>query len=163
GLEIGCTPAQHFSGRRPNNRNETLWCGWTIRAGDRAIYFAGDTARHPEFAAITRALGPFDAALLPIGAYDPRWFMRPVHMDPEEAVSAYRDIAESNGGRACTFVAMHWGTFRLTDEPLDEPPRITRDCWTRSALPEDRLWIPRHGETRRVAGEAVATARSRRV
>ncbi|MEO7043023.1 MAG: MBL fold metallo-hydrolase [Gemmatimonadaceae bacterium] len=147
GIEITCTPAQHFSGRRLNNRDSTLWCGWTIRAGSRAVYFAGDTGRHPEFSEITRRLGPFDAALLPIGAYNPRWFMQPVHMSPEEAVSAYMDIAAANDGRACSFVATHWGTFRLTDEPMEEPPALTRVTWSIAGLDPSLLCIPAHGET----------------
>jgi N-acyl-phosphatidylethanolamine-hydrolysing phospholipase D len=150
GLDITCTPAQHFSGRRPTNRDSTLWCGWVIRAGERAVFFSGDTGRHPEFGAIARRLGPFDAAFLPIGAYDPRWFMGPVHMAPEEAVDAYREIIAGNAGRRCVFVAMHWGAFRLTDEPMDEPPRLTRDAWARAELDPDLLWIAARGETRRV-------------
>jgi N-acyl-phosphatidylethanolamine-hydrolysing phospholipase D len=146
-LDITCTPAQHFSGRRLTNRDTTLWCGWTIRAGDRAVFFAGDTGRHPEFSTITQRLGPFDAALLPIGAYDPRWFMQPVHMAPEEAVSAYGDIAAANAGRPCRFVATHWGTFKLTDEPLDEPPALTRVAWSESGFDPELLCIPAHGET----------------
>ncbi len=148
-LDITCTPAQHFSGRWPNNRDSTLWCGWAIRAGDRAVFFAGDTGRHPEFASIAWQLGPFDAAFIPIGAYDPRWFMGPVHVAPEEAMAAYTEIISGNGGRRCTFVAMHWGTFRLTDEPVDEPPKLTRDAWDRAGLDRELLWIPDFGETRR--------------
>lgn len=149
-LDITCTPAQHFSGRRPDNRDSTLWSGWVIRAGDRAVFFAGDSGRHPEFAAITAKLGPFEAAFLPIGAYDPRWFMGPVHMAPDESVSAYTDIASENRERPCTFIAMHWGTFRLTDEPMDEPPRVTQDEWARRGLDTGLLWIPDRGETRRI-------------
>jgi N-acyl-phosphatidylethanolamine-hydrolysing phospholipase D len=150
GIEITCTPAQHFSGRRLSNRNSTLWSGWAIRAGKRAVYFAGDTGRHPEFSEITRRLGPFDAALLPIGAYNPRWFMHPVHMSPEEAVAAYVDIAAANDGRACRFVATHWGTFKLTDEPMEEPPALTRVEWEKAELDPALLWVMAHGETRRV-------------
>ena len=149
-LDVTCTPAQHFSGRRPDNRDSTLWCGWTIRAGDRAVFFAGDTGRHPEFGAITRQLGPFDAAFLPIGAYDPRWFMQPVHMAPDEAVSAYVDVADCNAGRKCRFIAMHWGTFKLTDEPLDEPPALTHVEWEKAGLDPEMLWVMKHGETRSV-------------
>jgi N-acyl-phosphatidylethanolamine-hydrolysing phospholipase D len=149
-LDVTCTPAQHFSGRRPNNRDSTLWCGWVIRAGGRAVFFAGDTGRHPEFTAITQRLGPFDAALLPIGAYDPRWFMGPVHMAPEESVSAYQEIASANRGQPCMFVAMHWGTFRLTDEPMDEPPALTRVAWELAGLEPALLCIPARGETLRI-------------
>lgn len=148
-LDITCTPAQHFSGRRPNNRDSTLWCSWVVRSSDRAIFFAGDTGRHPEFSAITQRLGPFDAALLPIGAYDPRWFMQPVHMAPDEAISAYGDIAAANAGQPCRFVATHWGTFKLTDEPLDEPPRLTRAAWSRAGFDPALLCVAAHGETLR--------------
>lgn len=151
-LEITCTPAQHFSGRGLTSRDSTLWCGWVVRTGAepgaRAVFVAGDTAAHPEFGVIGRELGPFDAALLPIGAYDPRWFMRAVHMDPDDAVAAYTALRGAWPDHRMLFVGMHWGTFKLTDEPLDEPPRLTREAWARAGYPESDLWIPRHGETR---------------
>lgn len=153
GVELTCIPAQHFSGRKINNRDTTLWCGWVMRSASHAILYAGDTGRHPEFESITERLGPFDAAFIPIGAYEPRWFMQPVHMAPEEAVNAYRDIVRANDGRPCTFVAMHWGTFKLTDEPLDEPPVLTRAAWDAAGLDPALLWIPRHGETRRLLND----------
>ena len=140
-LSIGCTPAQHFSGRVPWRRNRALWCGWSVRAPARRVFFAGDTGFHPEFAAIATRFGPFDLALLPIGAYDPRWFMRPVHMNPEEAVQAALDL----GGPR--MIPMHWGTFRLTDEPLDEPPRRARDAWIASGLAAENYQQLMHGET----------------
>lgn len=159
-LEITATPAQHFSGRSLTRRNSTLWAGWSIRAGSDAdtpsVFIAGDTGAHPEFGAIARRLGPFDAAFLPIGAYDPRWFMRPVHMDPEDAVTAYEEMVAANGERALTFVAMHWGTFKLTDEPLDEPPVRARAAWERAGLDPALLWIARHGETRALREERRA-------
>ncbi len=92
GLAIACTPAQHFSARGFGDQNRTLWCGWALASASHRAYFAGDTGYHPEFGAIADRFGPFDAALLPIGAYEPRWFMRPVHMNPEEAVQAFRDV-----------------------------------------------------------------------
>lgn len=140
-LTIGCTPAQHFSGRTPWGRNKTLWCGWSLHGTSRRVLFAGDTGYHPAFADIARRFGPFDLALLPIGAYDPRWFMRPVHMDPEEAVQAARDL----GGPR--FVPMHWGTFKLTDEPMDEPPRRAREAWIASGMAPERFHQLMHGET----------------
>ena len=143
-MTLTATPAQHFSGRRFDNRNGTLWCGWVLRAGARALYFVGDTGFHPAFGEIGRRLGPFDAACVPIGAYDPEWFMQPVHMNPEEAVAAFRAF----GSPDATLAAMHWGTFKLTDEPLDEPPRRVAAAWAAAGLPANRLWIPAHGETR---------------
>jgi N-acyl-phosphatidylethanolamine-hydrolysing phospholipase D len=147
-LEATCVPAQHFSGRRLGNRNSTLWCGWVVRAGDRAVYFAGDTALHPEFAEIARRCAPLDLALLPIGAYEPRWFMGSVHMNPEDALAAYQALLQDgNGGCDCVLGGTHFGTFKLTDEPLDEPPRRMRAAWTGAGLDARRLWVPALGET----------------
>src|SRR5690606_31419785 len=112
-------------------------------AGGLALFFCGDSGYFPGFGAIGARLGPFDAALLPIGAYAPRWFMQPMHMDPAEAVQAYQDL----GGRGA-FVAMHWGTFRLSDEPPLEPPRRLREAWHAAGLPAKDLWVLAHGETR---------------
>jgi N-acyl-phosphatidylethanolamine-hydrolysing phospholipase D len=143
-----CTPAQHFSGRYPWNRNATLWCGWIIELGGHRVYFAGDTGLHPEFKEIARRCGPVDAAILPIGAYEPRWFMQPVHMNPEDAVSAYQALnADNSRSNKCVFIPSHWGTFRLTDEPLDEPPRRLRDAWTAAKLPDSQLRVLQLGET----------------
>jgi N-acyl-phosphatidylethanolamine-hydrolysing phospholipase D len=142
-----CVPAQHFSGRGITDRDRTLWCGWALRSQALAVYFVGDTGRHPLFGEITRRCGPFDVVLMPIGAYDPRWFMSPVHQDPEEAVSAFSDIVAASNGARPTMVAMHWGTFKLTDEPMDEPPKRAIRAWE-AAKPAGELWIPRHGETR---------------
>jgi N-acyl-phosphatidylethanolamine-hydrolysing phospholipase D len=148
-LTFGCTPAQHFSGRTPWGRNDTLWCGWSVAAPGRRLFFAGDTGYHPEFAKIGERFGPFDVALIPIGAYDPRWFMRPVHMDPEEAVQAARDLGVPR------FVPMHWGTFPLTDEPLDEPPQRARAAWRAAGLPDERYWQLAFGETRALENGAA--------
>lgn len=142
-----CTPAQHFSGRYPWNRNATLWAGWVIGLGTRRVFFAGDTALHPEFPDIASRLGPFDLAVLPIGAYEPRWFMKAVHMNPEDAVAAYSGIAGVPGNDSCVFIPSHWGTFRLTDEPLDEPPKRLQKAWTEAALPKQCLYVLSPGET----------------
>ncbi len=148
---VTCTPAQHFSARSPFDRNRTLWCGWTLAGGGRRVLFAGDTGYHPKFGEIGERLGPFDVALLPVGAYEPRWFMRPVHMNPEEAVQAYRDVTGSTGGSPetrCAMVPIHWGTFKLTDEAMDEPPRRATAAWSAAGLPRDRLWLLAHGGSR---------------
>jgi N-acyl-phosphatidylethanolamine-hydrolysing phospholipase D len=149
-LAIACVPAQHFSGRSATDRDRSLWCGWTIRAGARSVYFVGDTGLHPEFGEIGRRHGPFDLVLMPVGAYAPRWFMRPVHCDPDDAVAAYVALTGDGAAPRPVMAGMHWGTFRLTDEPTDEPPHRTRAAWERAGLPPDRLWMPRHGETRLV-------------
>jgi N-acyl-phosphatidylethanolamine-hydrolysing phospholipase D len=148
GTTIRATPARHFSARRLRDRNRTLWCGFVLECGGRRFYFAGDTAYHPEFAAIG-AHGPLDLVMMPIGAYDPRWFMRIVHVDPEEAVRAYTDLTSAHPDSPLPLMlGIHWGTFRLTDEPMDEPPRRARACWHGAGLPDERLWIAQVGETR---------------
>jgi len=155
GATATCVPAQHFSGRGIANRNGTLWCGWTIRAAERSAYYVGDTGYFPDVAgAARRAGGPFDLVMMPVGAYDPRWFMRPVHNDPADAIRAYQEIvaasppATTDDARGPVMAGMHWGTFKLTDESMDEPPRRTREVWERAGLPPELLWLPAFGETR---------------
>jgi N-acyl-phosphatidylethanolamine-hydrolysing phospholipase D len=157
GLEVTATPAQHFSGRGVRDRNRTLWCGYALAiAGWRGL-FAGDTAYHDEFAEIGARCGPFDFVMLPIGAYEPRWFMRAVHMNPEEAVRVYQDLISAHAAAAPPLMlAVHWGTFRLTHEPVDEPPRRAAACWEATGARASHLWLPRCGETRRVR-EVYAT------
>lgn len=114
-LRITVTPARHFSARTPFDRNRTLWGGFMIDAGVGTILFAGDSGAGPHWADIRMRLGAPDVALLPIGAYEPRWFMAPVHMNPTEAVEAHLAL----GARQS--VGMHFGTFQLTDEAIDAP------------------------------------------
>jgi len=140
-LRAACTPAQHFSGRMLIDRGETLWCGWALAIQGRRVFFAGDTGYHPEFALIAERCGPFDLALLPIGAYEPRWFMRYLHMNPEEAVQAFRGLG------AQVMVPIHWGTFKLTDEAMDEPPVRARAAFAAANLPIERYRQLAHGET----------------
>ncbi len=143
-LDVVALPAQHWTRRSIARVSTRLWASYAIRSDDGIrVYFACDSGYFPGFREIGRRLGPFDATFLPIGAYDPRWFMRPAHMNPEEAVRAYQDL----GGRG-TFVAMHWGTFQLTDEPPLEPPQRARRAWDDAGLPREQLWVPTHGETR---------------
>ena len=112
------------------------------------MYFAGDTAYCPAFVEIGARLGPFEICLLPIGAYEPRRYMRYVHMTPEEAVRAYEELCQ--GAIECSsFVPIHWGTFRIADDPLDEPPRRLRDEWKAVGFPPAALAMLAHGETRR--------------
>lgn len=155
-LEFACVPAQHSSGRGISDRNRSLWCGWTIATRDtprRAIYFAGDTAYFPGFAEIGTRLGPFDACLLPIGAYEPRQYMRYVHMAPEDAVRAYHELC-SGGVTASKFVPVHWGTFRIADDPLDEPPRRLVAEWNVVGFPKTALALLCHGETLHLSGRS---------
>jgi L-ascorbate metabolism protein UlaG (beta-lactamase superfamily) len=116
-LPVTLTPAQHFSARTPFDRNRALWGGFVVLVEGRRLFFAGDSGYAPHFAEIRRRLGAIDLALLPIGAYEPRWFMRDIHMNPSEAVQAHLDLS------AARSVGMHFGTFQLTTEGLDEPLR----------------------------------------
>ncbi len=141
GLNIHCVPAQHFSGRGVFDRNRTLWCGWIIEYAGRKVYFAGDSGYSPLFAEIGRDYGPIDCALIPIGAYSPRWFMHPVHVDPREAVRIHLDV------RARQSIASHWGTFRLTDEPLAEPPIYLKKVLYEEGLSQEDFISLRFGET----------------
>jgi L-ascorbate metabolism protein UlaG (beta-lactamase superfamily) len=115
GRTVTCVPAQHFSGRTPFDGNRTLWCGFVLRTAAETIYFAGDSGYGPHFTEIGRRCPSIDLALLPIGAYEPRSFMRPVQMNPAEAVQAHLDV----GARVS--LGMHFGTFQLSDEAIDEP------------------------------------------
>ena len=123
--------------------NDRLWASYALLLPDgKRIYFGGDSGYFRGYGEIGSRLGPFDASMIPIGAYDPRWFMAPAHMNPEEAVRAYREL----GGRGA-FVPMHWGTFRLTDEDPLEPPVRARAAWEAAHLPPADLHVLRHGET----------------
>ncbi len=146
-----CAPAQHFSSRGLRDRCATLWCGWSIAADGVRVYFGGDTGLHPDFGTIGTRLGPFDLVMLPIGAYEPRWFMRTVHLDPQDAVAAYEELTQGSAV-APPCLALHWGTFRLTDEPLEEPPALFAKRWREAGLPETANWTLAHGETRRIGG-----------
>ncbi|HEX7614191.1 MAG TPA: MBL fold metallo-hydrolase [Thermoanaerobaculia bacterium] len=141
-LVLAALPANHFSGRTPFDRNKTLWASWAIASRTRKIFFAGDTGHGPVFEEIGRRIGPFDLALVPIGAYEPASIMHAVHCDPEEAVALGREV------RATTLVAMHWGTIVLTDEPPFEPPGRFRAAANRAGYPDNRAWVMRIGETR---------------
>ena len=138
-LEISLVPARHWSMRMPWNRNDTLWGGWVIRAPEGTAYHAGDTAWGDHFAEIGARVGPIDWAMLPIGGYAPRWFMAPQHIDPVEAVQAWEAL------HARRLLAMHWGTFRLTDEPIGEPPARLRACWAERNHDPSSLYIQEPG------------------
>jgi N-acyl-phosphatidylethanolamine-hydrolysing phospholipase D len=141
-VRIHCVPAQHFSGRSLADANQRLWAGWVVAGPTRRFYHAGDTGYFDGFRDIGKRLGPIDLAALPIGAYDPASIMHFVHMNPEEAIQAALDL------RAGTAVAMHYGTFDLTDEALDEPPRRFHAEATRRALEPVDAWTLNVGETR---------------
>jgi L-ascorbate metabolism protein UlaG (beta-lactamase superfamily) len=135
-IQIHSVPAVHSSARGILDRNRTLWCGYVIEAAGRVVFFAGDTAFGGHFALIRERFGPPGLALLPIGAYEPRWFMSPVHMAPEEAVRAHEILA------ARTSIAIHHGTFQLGDEAVDTPKERLRAC-----APSDSFLVLANGQS----------------
>jgi N-acyl-phosphatidylethanolamine-hydrolysing phospholipase D len=140
---IACVPAQHFSGRSLWDRNRRLWAGWVVRGRTRQFYFAGDTGYYPAlFKEIGRRFGPFDLAAIPIGAYLPPYMMKMTHSTPEQALQIFSDV------RAERFLAMHWGTFDLADEPIGEPPKRLEAETQRLGLDPKRVWVMQPGETR---------------
>ena len=142
GLDIHCVPAQHWSARGLFDRYQTLWCGWVVRTRSFNFYFSGDTGYTPRLADISMRLGSPDLAALPIGAYAPRWFMGPQHIDPPEALRLHRELGVQRS------LAIHWGTFELADDRLDEPVESLQQAMEAQDLSPDDIWIIRQGERR---------------
>ncbi|RZL03024.1 MAG: MBL fold metallo-hydrolase [Rubrivivax sp.] len=150
-VTITLTPAQHWSSRSPTDAMRTLWGGFAVRAPDCHLFFAGDTAYSPDFIDIREHFaaeqtpdqgGGFDMALLPIGAYEPRWFMKDQHCNPSESVQIFKDLGCKRA------LAVHWGTFQLTDEALDEPPRALALAREAAAIAPERFEMLAIGQTR---------------
>ena len=142
GVTIACLPSQHWSKRSLTDDRKALWSSWAVIGDERRFYFAGDTGYFDGFARIGAALGPFDLVTVPIGAYEPRAMMRDSHMNPEEALRAAIDL------RATRAMAIHFGTFDLSDEPLAEPPLRFSEAAKNSELGGEAAWILDIGETR---------------
>ncbi len=150
-VEVMLVPAQHWSARGLNDRMTTLWGGFAVFAQHCHLFYAGDTAYSRDFSDMRERFadrqapaqgGGFDIALLPIGSYEPRWFMAAQHVNVEEAVKIHLDLGAKRS------LGVHWGTFALTDEALDEPPRmLTQERRTRG-LAEDEFMTLAIGETR---------------
>ena len=138
GVTVTVVPARHFSSRGPFDRDRALWCGFVVKGPSGSIYFAGDTGWGSHFAAIRERLGPPRLALIPIGAYRPRWFMAPAHVDPEEAVRAHETLG------AGTSLAIHFGTFAQADDGIDEPGAALREALARRS-PSPRFLLPENG------------------
>lgn len=144
GWTFTAVPVQHFSGRGLR-QNNTLWAGWIMessnnRSDSKTFFFAGDTGYSKDFKEIGDRFGPIDVSLLPIGAYAPRWFMQEVHVNPEEAVKIHLDV------KSKLSIAMHWGSFPLTDEPLEEPPLQLEHAKRRYSVPQSEFITVTHGE-----------------
>lgn len=134
-------PSEHWSQRGAFDRNETLWGGYVVEAGGKRVYHSGDTAYFTGFRDIGARVGRIHAAMLPIGAYEPRWFMKGQHMNPDDAVQAFLDLGAER------FISMHWGTFKLTDEHLDEPPMRLREVLAERKLEDAAFELPAVGQT----------------
>ena len=152
-VEFVLTPVQHWSARSFTDRSETLWGGWAAFGPDFHWYYSGDTGYSRDFADTgarfaerqTQAKGGgFDLALIAVGAYEPRWFMKDQHLNPAESVLVHRDVGAKRS------VAVHWGTFNLTDEPLDQPPRDLATAREAANLSADDFFLLSVGETRKL-------------
>jgi len=143
GVRLVCVPAQHFAQRTLLDRDTRLWASWAVIGRSRRLYFGGDSGLFPGFKEAGERLGPFDLAAIAIAAYRPPEMMRFTHTTPEQAVRVFEDL------RAKVLLGIHWGTFDLADEPLDEPPARMLAEAQRRGIGADRAWIFKVGETRR--------------
>jgi L-ascorbate metabolism protein UlaG (beta-lactamase superfamily) len=139
GVKTTCVPARHFSGRVPWRRDRSRPSGFVFSSGGTSVYFAGDTASGEHFRKIGEAFR-LDAALLPIGAYKPHQWFKDIHLNPRTAIEAFRET------RAQLFIPIHWGTFKISDEPMSEPPEwLSREA--QAAGVTERVKILRNGES----------------
>ena len=141
GIDIQPTPLQHWSKRSLFDRNQSLWAGWMLRWQDFSFYFAGDTGYSDDFSQIARRLGSPTLAAIPIGAYAPRAFMKSAHLNPEEAVRVFEDLGAEFG------LGIHWGTFKLTLEKMDEPPARLQAGLNARNIEDGRFRTLKHGES----------------
>ena len=151
GVEFNLTPVQHWSARGFSDRNQTLWGGYAVFASDFHWYFSGDTGYSKDFSDTqarfadhwkTATGDGFDLALIAVGAYEPRWFMKEQHVNPQEAVQIHKDL------RARRSIGVHWGTFELTDESLDQPPQDLAAAARTQGLKGGEFTVMAIGETR---------------
>ncbi len=152
GMKLHLVPVQHWSARTPWDASKTLWGSWVIEHPQMRFLFGGDFGYSQDLADIGKRFGRIDLAALPIGAYEPRWFMKVMHVNPEEAVRTHRDL------NARYSVAMHWGTFKLTDERLDEPPVKLAAALATAGIPSEQFFVMKHGETRKLDYIVAASA-----
>ncbi len=142
GVRFDFVPSHHWSRRGLMDSCRHLWGGWVMTSKDHRLYHAGDTGYGHFFKEIGARYPGIEVAMLPVGAYAPRWFMKPVHTDPDEAIQALADLG------AKRMATMHWGTYVLTAEPFLEPLERTRAAWAKSGRPKADLWDLALGETR---------------
>ena len=146
GLAVTFVPSQHWSARTPFDRHATLWGSWVFQADGFTTFFSGDTGYSKDFKDIAQRFGKFDLALIPVGAYEPRWFMQDQHVNPAEAVAIHQDLS------AALSIGIHWGTFELTDESLDQPMIDLPKALDAAGVGRDKFVMLKHGETRVVLG-----------
>lgn len=140
-VEIVFTPTKHWTSRTPMDKNTCLWGSFVMMSPSSKMFFTGDTAYCDVFKKIGELYGPIDLAAIPIGAYNPRWFMKDVHINPYEAVSIHKDL------RAVQSVGIHWGTFPLTDEDIVEPALEAIRCRQLLGVGETQFFTMMNGET----------------
>ena len=143
-------PVQHWSSRSVLHRNDTPWGSWAMIHPTVRFWYSGDLGYSDDPRRIGQQFGGFDFAAIGIGAYEPRWFMRPQHVNPDEAVQVMLDVGATNA------IGVHWGTFPLADESLDQPPKDLAAAVAARGLAPDRFSVLRHGETRRLATRSTA-------
>lgn len=144
GLTFTALPVKHWSQRGLFDRNETLWAGWMIDSPTFRFFHVGDSGYSDDFKKIGECFPNIDLAAIPIGAYDPRWFMKDAHMDPAEAVQVFKDV------KANKAVGMHWGTFILTDEEMTEPLRLLHEALVKNNLSHDDFSAMQHGQIKKL-------------
>lgn len=140
GLTIHFVPAQHWSARTPFDTNESFWGGFVIQGAETRMFFAGDTGYAEHFKLIREKFGPLDVSFLPVGAYEPRWFMKEAHLNPEDAVLAHKDL------ESALTVGIHFGTFQLTDEGMDTPVIELKDAMIKHGVADGNFVAPRNGQ-----------------
>lgn len=145
GLDVHLVPVQHWSARSLTDRNRTLWGGFYVKHRNLSFVYTGDTGHSKDFADIRQRLGAPDIAVIPVGACEPRWFMQNQHVDPAGAVKIHQDLG------AKFSLGVHWGTFELSDESLDEPPRALSVARVEAGVPAERFFVMKVGETRRLS------------
>ncbi|KAK7102146.1 N-acyl-phosphatidylethanolamine-hydrolyzing phospholipase D-like isoform X2 [Littorina saxatilis] len=139
GVRVACTPCQHWCKRGATDDNEVLWSSWCVLGPKESFYFAGDTGYCPGFKQIGRKYGPFTTAAIPIGAYHPRWFMSPQHVDPSQALDIHTDIKSKHS------IGIHWGTFILTSEHYLEPQKLLKSEVEKLGLSPSAFVTVKHG------------------
>ncbi|GMH33118.1 hypothetical protein BSKO_00952 [Bryopsis sp. KO-2023] len=149
GLRLTLTPCQHWSGRRVLDARRSLWGSWLVEGDTSKVWFGGDSGYCPVFKEIGEKHGPIDLAMIPIGAYQPQWFMRHEHVNPEEAVKIHKDI------RSKFSIGMHCCAFQLSREPLDEPPMLLKQAAEIGGLAPKAFVTLQHGSVLQIEKEKV--------